>query len=183
MAPRKSSVWKYFTICPAPNEHMAECTLCDEYSLQRYFSRGKCASNYSTKPLWNHLQCKHLRVFKELQKEGQTKTLTVASSWSLASQPQRPAWEPRKLRYMPNPIVMAPQSHPQPWDPSEAKFLPEPVATAPNSYQQPWEASETKRFHEPKATVPQSHQQSWDSSEMKSLNNPNTTTVAPFLCE
>lgn len=206
MAPKKSSVWKYFIVCPAPNEHLAECTLCDEDSLQRRFSRGKASSNFSTKPLWNHLQSKHLRIFKDLQKEIQTKSSFIAASWSLTPQTCQPGWESRKLRHIRNPVVTAPQSHQQSWEPSQAKVLTdplatepqshqqlwepsetkyfqEPVATEPHSYQESWEPFETKYFPEPSATAPQSQQHTWEPSNLRSLNIPKATAVTTFICE
>lgn len=159
MSPKTSSVWKYFTVCPAPNEHLAECKVCDDYSRQRYFSRGKNSSNFSTKPLWRHLQCKHPIVFQELQK-GQTVLPTIASSWSLS-----------------------PQSQHQAWKPNEAKLFPESLAVTPESVEQSWEVAEAKYFLESDGTAPQLLQYSGKPKEMRSLNIPKASVVAPFTCE
>lgn len=184
MAPKKSSVWKYFTICPGPDEHMAECSLCDEYSIQRRFSRGKTSSNYSTKPLWNHLQSKHPQAFIELQKAAQNNipVPAISTSWSLVPQSQ-PAWEPCNTRYLHEPDAIAHQSHQLSWEPNDVKYSHELSAAPPQSQHLAWESSEKKYVHDLNATARQSLQHAWEPSEKKYLHDSDATALSPFISE
>ena len=61
----RSNIWKCFQVYVGDDvldQSKAECQHCEKTSKARLISRGKSSKTFSTKPLWNHLKMKHLKV-------------------------------------------------------------------------------------------------------------------------
>lgn len=75
----KSLVWMYFDICK--DERTVKCKIC-----ATVLTRGTSAKNFSTTPLWNHMQSKHLDKYSDLLK-SKNKTMNPEESLDSSTSP------------------------------------------------------------------------------------------------
>ncbi len=94
MAARKSTIWKFFSIC-AVDESKAICSTCGE----KISRGGKSAKTYTTTNLKKHLHSRHKAHYEDFEKQEAARTAEIANAASGSGQ-SRPNPRQMSLEYL-----------------------------------------------------------------------------------